>query len=207
MWIYNGPTIGENSVQAQWRDVSGTGGSYYTEDAGAGSPGIPLSQQVYISANQWVFAEVYYKYNDVGQTNGLFYTALNGAVWQNRTAVQVRANAGEYIGFVQPIPSMDLEPNPAEYDYAMSRVYIDVGPQSVARVYLSDSSTAAGVKKKFILPASAWAADSVTVTDAASIPSGYQYVYVTNVSGETNSAGFVLGGTQVKPNPPLIQVN
>ena len=139
-------------------------------------------------------------------SNGVFYTALNGAVWQNRTTVSVRENSSQYIGFVQPIPSIDLA-NPTDYDYAMSRVYIDVGPQSVAQVYLSDSSTAAGVKKKFILPASAWAADSVTVTDAASIPSGYQYVYVTNVSGETNSTGFVLGGTQVKPNPPIIQVN
>jgi len=203
IFIYPGNVAGGNSVHAEWRTSGGVIASYYPDQTGAGQQGLSLSSQPDTDTSQWVFAEVHYKFNDVGTSNGVFKIVLDGFVWHNRTAVSIRTNTNQYIGFVQPIPSIDL-PEPAEYDYAMSRVYIDVGSQSVAQVYLSDSSTAAGVKKKFILPASAWVADSVTVTDAASVPSGYKYIYVTNVSGETNSAGFVLGGTQVRPNPPVI---
>jgi hypothetical protein len=191
IWVYSGPTIGGNSVQAMWRDVNGDGGSYYTEDAGAGSPGIPLGQQVSINCGQWVFADVYYKFNDVGQSNGVFRILLNEAVWQNRTILNPRTTADESFGFVQPIPSIDLA-NPTDYDYAMSRMYIDTGPQVGACVFLSNSATLSGVTQKFLLSPSAWSASSITAGNAQNIPSGYNYLYVTSPSGETNSAGRVL---------------
>ncbi len=188
IWVYSGPQIGGNSVQAQWFQSGGAIQSYYTDESGGGSSGIPLGSQPSVDAGQWVFAEVRYRYNDVGSANGLLRIDLNGFRWHERPAIQPRTSAGQYMGFIQPIPSIDE----ALFDYAISRVYIDTGSQSVAQVFLSDSSTASGVTKKFLLPASAWSDSSITVGNAASIPSGYDYLYVVNPSGQINSAGRVL---------------
>ena len=200
--------LGQNSVHAEWRTSGGAISTYYPDESGSGQTGLSLSSQPTVDTSQWVFAEVYYKFNDVGSSNGVFKITLNGYTWHNRTAAQIRTSAGQYMGYIQPIPSIDLDGSPTDYDYAMSRVYIDVGPQSQAQVFLSDSPTAAAVTKKFVLPANAWAADGITVTNAASIPSGYKYVYVTNVLGETNSNGFVIGGsataTQSPPQAPVL---
>jgi hypothetical protein len=205
LFISAGNVLGTNSVHIEWRTAEGIITSLYPDESGGGVLGLLLPSQPSVDTSQWVFAEVYYKFNDVGVANGVDRIVLNGYVWHNRTAAQPRTRTDQYIGFVQPIPSMDL-PNTAEYDYALSRVYLDVGPQSQAQVFLSNSPTAGGVTKKFILPASTWAADGVTVTNAASIPAGYKYVYVTSVSGETNAAGFELGGVP-QPRPPVLNVN
>jgi hypothetical protein len=205
LFIYSNQ-LGANSFHAEWRTASGGISSFYPDESGAGQSGLAVSSQPTVDTSQWVYAEVYYKFNDVGVANGVFKTALNGYVWHNRTAAQIRTSAGQYLGYVQPIPSMDLDGNTNDYDYAMSRVYIDVGPQSQAQVYLSDSATAARVTKKFVLPATAWADGAITVTDAAQIPSGYKYVYVTNVTGETNVNGFPLGAVQSPPTPPVLNV-
>jgi hypothetical protein len=193
LWLNSGPVTAENSLQASWGG-SGQQYSFYTEDSGAGGTGVPVGQQPNLSLNQWVFADVYYKFNDIGQSNGAFFTALNGFVHQNRTIVTLRANTSEYIGFVQPIPSIDIEGNPTEYDYAMTRVYIDTGAQSIARVFLSNSATYAGVTQRFMLPASAWSATGITVSSASSVPAGYRYLYVVSPSGEFNASGYSVGG-------------
>ncbi len=205
LWIGEDNRLYQNSSHIEWRTAAGQITSFYPDQSGAGSPGLSLSTQPTVDTSQWVFAEVYYKFNDVGVANGIYKITLNGYTWHNRTAVLAKTRADQYIGYIQPIPSMDL-PNTSEYDYAMSRVYIDVGPQSAAQVFLSDSPTAAGVTKKFILPATAWAADGITVTNAASIPTGYKYVYVTNVTGETNSIGLTLGAAQSPPKAPVLTV-
>lgn len=193
--------MGGNSIAASYRSNT-TPYNFYPDESGGGSTGVPLrSQQSDTDFKQWVYAEVYYKLNDVGATNGIYKIALNGFVWHNRTAIQLRTQADQYLGFIQPIPAVEL-PNPTDFDYAISRVYIDVGPQAQAQVFLSDSPTAAAVTKKFTLPATAWAATGITVTNAASVPAGYKYVYVTNVTGETNSNGFVIGGTGTTQSPP-----
>jgi hypothetical protein len=187
IWAWNG-SVGGNSVQALWRTSGGTVTSYYTDESGSGSSGIPVASQPTVSVQSWAFWDVTYRYNTVGASDGLFRIDLNGFRWQNRPAMQVRTNANQYMGYIQPIPSIDQSP----YDYAISRVYIDTGAQSVARVFLSNSATLAGVTQQFLLPATAWSATGITVTNASSIPSGYNYVYVTNPSGETNATGRVL---------------
>lgn len=198
--------LSANAVHAEWRTAGGVISSFYPDETGSGQSGLTLSAQPSNTdtVGQWVYAEVYYKFNDVGVANGVFKTSLNGYVWHNRTSVQIRTNANQYIGFVQPIPSIDLDGSPTDFDYAMSRVYLDVGPQSQAQVFLSDSATAAKVTKKFMLPPTAWTNDSITVSDAAQIPSGYKYVYVTNVNGETNASGFALGAVQSPPVAPVL---
>jgi hypothetical protein len=188
-WLYNG-SLGGNSVQALWRTSGGTISSYYTEDAGSGSSGVPLSSQPDVSVQSWVFADVVYRYNDVGSANGLCRIDINGFSWQNRPAMQVRTSASQYLQFIQPIPSIDESP----YDYAMSRVYIDTGAQSVAMVFLSNSATYAGVTQRFILPASAWSATGITVSSASSVPTGYRYLYVVSPSGEFNASGYSVAG-------------
>jgi hypothetical protein len=206
LFIDGSNVLGQNSYHAEWRTASGAITSFYPDESGAGQTGIALSKQPETDTSQWVYAEVYYKFNDVGQSNAVFRGALNGYTWYNRTAFQIRTNTNQYLGFVQPLPSIDLDGNADEYDYAISRVYIDVGPQAQAQVYLSDSPTAAGVTKKFALPATAWANDGITVTDAAQIPAGYKYVYVTNVTGETNPNGFLLGAAVSPPKAPVLNV-
>jgi len=208
LFINGSNVLGLNSAHAEWKTVGGAISSFYPDQSGAGQTGLPLSSQSTVDTSQWVFAEVYYKFNDVNVANGVFKITLNGYVWHNRSAAQPRTSADQYIGFVQPIPSIDL-PNPTDFDYAMSRVYIDVGPQSQAQVFLSDSPTASAITKKFILPATVWANDGITVTNALSIPSGYKYVYVTNVLGETNNNGFVVGGAiqSSPPQSPALNVN
>lgn len=207
----DGNRLGQNSTHIEWRNLAGQTTSYYPDEPGAGSSGISLSVQPTVDTSQWVYAEIYYKFNDVGVANGVDKITLNGFTWHNRTATQLRTSASQYIGYVQPIPSIDL-PNTSEYDYAISRVYIDVGSQSQAQVFLSDSPTVAGVTKKFVLPATAWASDSITLSNVASVPTGYKYVYVTNVTGETNANGFVMGGsageatTQSPPQAPSLTV-
>lgn len=198
--------MGANSIAASYRSNT-TPYNFYPDESGGGSTGVPLrSQQSDTDFKQWVYAEVYYKLNDVGSSNGAYKIALNGFVWHNRPALQLRTQADQYLGFIQPIPAVEL-PNPTDFDYAISRVYIDVGPQSQAQVFLSDSPTAAAVTKKFALPATAWTGTDITVTNVSSVPSGYKYVYVTNVSGETNANGFVLGASQFPPSAPVLNVN
>lgn len=204
LWIDKSNVLGANSWLAEWRTANNVVTTRYPDETGAGGTGLPLSSQPTTKTSDWVFAEVYYKFNDVGVANGVFRGALNGYTWHDRTALQIRTSASQSLTFVQPIPSMDLDGDTREYDYALSRVYIDVGPQSKAQVYLSDSATAAKVTKKFLLPPTAWTNDSITVTDAAQIPSGYKYVYVTNVNGETNANGFPLGSAVSPPVAPVL---
>jgi hypothetical protein len=73
-------------------------------------------------------------------------------------------------------------------------MYIDVGSQSIADVFLSNSPTLAGVTQKFLLRPTSWASTGIAATDATNIPSGYRYAYVTNTSGETNSSGAPVSG-------------
>jgi hypothetical protein len=188
LYIGSANSLGENSVMFEWRDTEDTH-TYYPEDTGGGGSGVATSE---LDTSTWVYAEVHYKLNDVGVANGIGRTTLNGFDWHNRTALEPRTSSGEDIDYIQPIPSIDLGQDDQldDYDYAISRVYIDTGADSAAHVYLCNTSTAAACTKKFVLPPTAWTSGTDITVTAENIPSGYNWVYVTNAAGEVNSSGF-----------------
>jgi hypothetical protein len=93
--------------------------------------------------------------------------------------------AGEFR-FVTWLPGLTNDFINATYDIRLSHLYAD---NTRARVYLCNSSTAAGCTQKFLVAPSAWSGTSIT-TEGVNIPSGYNWVYVVNAAGEVNSSGY-----------------
>lgn len=70
--------------------------------------------------------------------------------------------------------------------YYLSRPYIDFTRQ---RVVLGDNSNFNACSGHFPLGLSAWAAGAITATDASSIPTNYNYVFVLDAAGSVVSNG------------------
>lgn len=138
-------------------------------------------------SNTWQYCEVHYKFNDLGQANGIQRIRFNGTQHVDLTNMQPRTDAGEFIGYVQYCPSLAGSLAYAEFEARFSRIYLDTTP---ARAFLGNASTLAACTGRFMISPSAWSSTEITAGSASLIPYGYDWLYVVNADGEYNSSGF-----------------
>jgi len=151
IYIYPPKNVGENSVHAEWQNAALQHIGLTPDSTGyGGTPVAPGSQPDIDATANWVCTETHYKLNTISPAvaNGLCKMITNGYVQHNRTAVPVKTTADEDLSFVQFIPSLDLDGNPGEFDYAISRVYTDTYGGHICRI---NASTLAAATKKFML--------------------------------------------------------
>ncbi len=202
--IYFHPADG-SSVEycnAFWNESTGADHFSYGADTNFGGSAHSYSTNF---ITDWRNMESFHTMNTPTLQDGLESYYVDGQTVHYRPACYPLGASPDYFGFVQPIAGVDIPdtedvPPVSEFrdwKYVVSRMYVD---NTQARVFLAAESTAAAVTKKFLLPPSAWAAGAITATDASSIPSGYNYAYVTNSAGETNTNGrAITGGSSFQP--------
>lgn len=151
-----------------------------------------------VAYDTWIFIETYCKWNDVGSTNGIVENWINNQLHcssVNRgTPYAVRLIAGDTIRNVQFIPGIQSINTGSPYinpDFTvlLSRPFVDSGSQSRRQVFLGDEATLSACKGKFMLPATAWSDTAITVNECRSIPTNFDYVYVTDDSGAVLASG------------------
>lgn len=143
--------------------------------------------------NQYFNWEGAYILNDVGVANGVEWHRINGALTNLKTNIQNRTASGQHLDFLIPHPALEnmsagYAPKTRNWDVFFSRPYVDAGPDMLAGVFMGNASTIeACTGGRFRCPPSAWAADSVTVTDVESVPTGYDWVYLTKSDGSISN--------------------
>lgn len=87
-------------------------------------------------------------------------------------------------------------------------VYIAVGSGAQARVEIGDNSTYTATKKLVLLTPNQWTSDSIVANSWTAVAEEFEtpYLYVTDASGKTNSAGFPLRGLPIPKAPESVIV-
>ena len=151
-----------------------------------------------VAYDTWVFTETYFKWNDVGSTNGIVETWVNNQLYcssvHRATPYAVRLTAGDTIRNVQFMPGIQSVNTGSPYinpDFTvlLSRPFVDSGSQSRKQVFLGNAATLSACTGKFMLPATSWGDTAITVNECRSVPANFDYVYVTNDSGAVLASG------------------
>lgn len=174
----NGNTSYAYAEQPPSPDIDGDIGSGHVGTAAL----YPDNWSTWDGWNHW---EVYFKFNTAGSSDGEITYWVNGKQIQSYTAVNARSSSSQYLQYMTIWPGFAFM-HGIDWDFFVSRVYIDT---TQARVRLGNASTLSACTNLFIVPSSSWASGSITANTAAK-PSGYDWVYVTNSTGETNVSGF-----------------
>lgn len=194
----NGNMSGNAYLYQETRDSSNvtSSGEHFYSGGGAWTPGA------------WNFVEIWQKYNTPGVADGFFKYKINGVSMDkeidpaNISTILVRksGDSAKHFDYSLLVPGVDIPgyTSTSKYRLLFSEHYVDTTPQ---RVMLGNASTLAANKGGLLCPPSSWSNGSLTVT-AANIPSGYNWVYVTNAAGETNTTGFALGSVANPPAAP-----
>jgi hypothetical protein len=138
---------------------------------------------------EWHFCEIYYQMDDFGMANGLMQVRFDGTQHHNLTGLTIKTAPTDYLGYVQYNPGFahDEDLAGAVWEGRYSRIYTDI---TRSRVFLGNASSLASCTGRFLLPPSAWSTTAITVTNATSIPSGYNWVYVSDSNGQINATGY-----------------
>lgn len=155
---------------------------YYPENA----------YDVPLISNTWVFCEIYYRLNSLGQADGIQQVRFNGTQNVDLRDRQPRTSASEYLGYIQYNPGLANDFDQSAWEVRFSRIYLDT---TRARVFLGDAATLVGCQGRFLLSPTSWNDTSVAAGSATNIPAGYNWVYVSNRDGEINVNGYALSPT------------
>lgn len=160
----------------------------------------------------WNFVEIWQKYNTPGIADGFFRYRINGVAIDkdiaaaNISAIKVRqgGDAGKHFDFAMLVGGVDIPDHSATSRYRLlfSEHYIDTTPQ---HVMLGNAPTLSTITGRLLCPPTAWNNNSLTV-NASNIPSGYNWVYVTNDAGQTNAIGFSIQRGVYPPTAPVLTV-
>ncbi|MEY4562930.1 MAG: hypothetical protein RLZZ618_2207 [Pseudomonadota bacterium] len=115
-----------------------------------------------IPENTWVQVEEYYKLNDVGASNGEFVTYVNGHRHFNFHDLRLRSSASQLLNCSYLVVGMDYYVNAGSTNGVTvwyDDHYLDT---SRARVVLANASTWDQTTIRSPLPASQWAAGSIS---------------------------------------------
>jgi hypothetical protein len=136
----------------------------------------------------WTCVETYMRFNTIGLSNGVQQIETNGRLVCDKNDRYGRTANDQFLDYFMPFPGIANNEGTGPTTTLISRPYCDVGPTCRARIWLGDAPTAAACTKKFIVPATAWAADGISGT-AQNLPSWALYAYVTNKNGVTSVTG------------------
>ncbi len=150
-----------------------------------------------LSIGQWDFIEMEYV---LSPTAGVAHIAVN-----NTDAVNVTgANTSDGTDFIEGAfvaQGVDFY-SPQAFSIYLDATYIDT---TRARVAIGNASTKAACGGFFVVPPTVWLT-GITAT-ASNIPTGFNWVYVTNAGGETNSSGFAYTGGSPPSSPAFSRKN
>lgn len=157
------------------------------------------------ASGSWNFVEIYQKFNTPGVADGVFRYKVNGVTMNkgidpsSSSAILVRksGDSSKHFDYSLLVPGVDIPgyTSNSKYRLLFSEHYVDTTPQ---HVMLGNASTLAASKGGLLCPPTSWNNGSLTV-NAANVPSGYNWVYVTNAAGETNATGFAIGSGGAAP--------
>lgn len=147
----------------------------------------PPVSNVALLGGLWQYVEGYCRWNDIGEANGIAQLLMNGTQFVDISNSQRRFNVGESFQYIMYNPGFANDLSYSIMDGYVSRIYLD---NTRARVFLGNASTLASCTRRFMLPPSAWSGTEITAGSATGIPSGYDWVYVSNSDGEINANGF-----------------
>ena len=133
----------------------------------------------------WVSWEAYYRFNDLGQKNGVQEVTLGGRTVAAITDHAVRTQANEYLGFVQFTPGITNGSAGADWQVRLSRCYIDT---TRARIWLGNAATADACTGRFLIRPTAWSDGAISAT-VERRPKGYDWVYLCTADGAMSGSG------------------
>lgn len=142
--------------------------------------------------DSWIFCEVYYRLNTVGQADGIQQIRFNGTQNVDVRDRQPRTAASEFLGYMQYSPGLSNDFAQSSWEVRFSRIYLDT---TRARVFLGNAATLAACKGRFLLAPTSWNDTAVSVGAATNIPAGYNWAYVSNHNGEINATGYNIAAT------------
>lgn len=182
-------------------DLSGYNGTYIEPVIADGSTAAGPTGERYDSTHNstwnnagWNFVQLHQKYNAIGSSDGFIRYLINGVYINadiapaNFSAIEVRdATEGSKHFTFTMFPGIDSPDRATGTSYRLSIAdhYIDTTPQ---RVMVGNASTYSAMTNAVMCPPATWST-GITCT-VSNVPSGYNWVYVTNELGETNATGF-----------------
>jgi len=139
-----------------------------------------------IANNTVLNMEGWVRWNDVGQANGAYEVHVNGQRTNFKANLANRTSGSQFFGYFSPHPGLDGygAQSAGDWEIYVSRPYVDT---TLARVFLGNAATIGGCTGRFMLPPTTWSDTSITVSDCAGIPSGYDWVYVVKSDGTTSN--------------------
>lgn len=163
-------------------NAAGVQSMYYPE----GRYDVPLLK------GNWHHVEIFYRLNTLGRADGVQMVRIDGTQHVDLSNRQPRTNAGESLGYIQPSPGLANAFSAAIWEARYSRIYVDT---TRARVFLGNAATLAACTKRFLLAPTAWSDNSITLGSVVNVPTGFNWIYVSNHGGEINAAGYNLAGS------------
>jgi hypothetical protein len=170
--------------------LTGTNGNGFNtyadmEDTVAGSAQYNSPDPMIAGVDTWWHYQAFMRYTDIGQANGEFALWINNTLIANRTGLTNRTLVSQYYQWASVFTGFQMFGR--DWDVYFTRPYIDVNTR--AHAWLGNASTASACTGRWLLEPTSWSDTQVVVTGVDSRPSGYDWAYVTNSSGTTNSAG------------------
>jgi hypothetical protein len=189
-----------------------TGSAYLYQEVRNSAGTTSSGEHFYSGSSAWVpgawnFVEIWQKYNTPGLSDGFFKYKINWISMDKEIdplslssiLVRLTGDTAKHFDYSMLLPGVDIpgHSSNSKYRLLISEHYMDTTPQ---KVMLGNASTLAASKGGLLCPPSSWSNGSLSV-NATNIPAGYNWVYVTNAAGETNSTGFPLGSGSVTAPP------
>lgn len=171
-------------ILGSW-DSSGARHGDWTNEVG----GVPQNMPPFMRDGLPHLVEQISQLNSVGVANGLIDVYIDGAHIASYTNMQNKDGSGEHFSYA--LWGTDFADDMQQNNWITNegRHYLDT---TIARVFLSDSATFAGIATpSFLVPPVTWTGGNAITVTAKNIPANYKYLYVVNSAGEVNSSGYL----------------